>query len=737
MPIIDRLQIGPIKFLLWFLVITTIVINLLSISEAQSNKTSFKEKSPPKTIIELDELFVYPSKLNFDFSPGTSSRLDLSVFQTPASITIINKQELKNGGYQEVGKALERSSGFVWGNPPAEPANYSMRGFTSNQVMIQRDGIWLGPALITGRPQNGFNLDRIEVLKGPASVLHGQGAIGATLNMITKKPDTSIDRSYEFLSSYGRFDSVKVGFGAGAKINENLWFRFDGSEYSSDGYVDNADPKSRNFTGSLLWKPNDQLAVTWGIDFLEDKLQNYWGTPLVTKEFASQPLKGVVDGTFSQGRAAIDERMRSVNYNVNDEVAKSHQILTTLDLRWKHSNNLSFKNYTYYLHADREWRNSENYSFDNGTNLIDRDTFFVAHLQHTVGNRFSSKYKNRIAGMDNQSLVGIDTSYINFERKTQPGDNPGSVNAFAPVSGSFGGSPASFRLNPTKVLTVAAFFENILNVTKKLKLAVGLRQDHIDLSRQKLNDGTAGGSFDRNFNPLSWRVGAVYEIAPSINIYGLMSSGADPLGSSIFLVNSNQNFDLSKSQQWEAGIKSELLDGKAEMTFAVYHIERQNILIQDSNDSVIGGEGGQRSTGFEFEGSYLVNSKWRIGNNIAFTHAEYGVFDTVSGNIPANVPEWVVNAWTNYSNVAGLPIDVGGTFRFVDDRFNTRFNNIEMLAYKTVDLHATYKRGKGRFTARLTNLFNEAYALWGDEFYSNQLILGSPRAFEISAQFDF
>ena len=202
MRIIDRLQTGTIKYLWWFLVITTIVINLLSISEAQSNKTSFKEKSPPKTIIELDELFVYPSKLNFDFSPGTSSRLDLPVFQTPASITIINKQELKNGGYQEVGKALERSSGFVWGNPPAEPANYSMRGFTSNQVMIQRDGIWLGPALITGRPQNGFNLDRIEVLKGPASVLHGQGAIGATLNMITKKPDTAIDRSFEFLWSF-------------------------------------------------------------------------------------------------------------------------------------------------------------------------------------------------------------------------------------------------------------------------------------------------------------------------------------------------------------------------------------------------------------------------------------------------------------------------------------------------------------------------------------------------------
>ncbi len=732
---VNKLGIDMNKSLYVAMAIIGLMLNPFSIVNAQTK--SSEEKSPPTSTIELDELLVYPSVLNFDFSSDTGSRLDLPIFETPASITVINNAELKKGGYQEVGKALERSPGFVWGNPPAEPANYSMRGFTSNQVMIQRDGIWLGPALITGRPQNGFNLDRIEVLKGPASVLHGQGAIGATLNMITKKPETGSKSSYEFLSSYGRFDSVKVGFGAGAQLNENLWFRFDGSEYSSDGYVDNADPKSRNFTGSLLWKPNDQLKVTWGVDYLEDKLQNYWGTPIVTEGFATQPLDGVVAGTVSGGGAAIDERMRFVNYNVNDEVAKSHQILTTLDLNWKQNNNLSFKNYSYFIHADREWRNSENYTFNSATNLIDRDRFFVAHLQNTFGNRLSGKYKSAIAGMENQSLLGIDSSYIDFERKTQPLASPGSVNAFAPVSSSFGGSPSSFRLNPTQVLTVAAFFENILSVTEKLKLVVGLRQDHIELSRLKLNDPTAGGPFDRNFDPFSWRVGAVYELTPSMNIYAQMSSGADPLGSDIFLVNSNQNFDLAKSQQWEAGLKSRFMDGKGEMTLAVYHIERQNILIQDTNSSVVGGEGGQRSTGFEFEGLLQVTPKWRVGTNTSFTHAEFGIFDTVSGNTPANVPEWVVNAWTNYSNVAGMPVDVGGTFRFVDDRFNTRFNNIEMLAYKTVDLHATYKRGKGRFTARLTNLFDEAYALWGDEFYSNQLILGSPRAFEISAQFDF
>ena len=118
--------------------ITTLILllQIFSICWAQNDASN---ESP--AVLELDELLVTPSVLNFDFSSDTSSRLDLPAFETPASITVINNSELKRGGYQEVGKALERSPGFVWGNPPAEPANYSMRGFTYNQVMIQRDGI--------------------------------------------------------------------------------------------------------------------------------------------------------------------------------------------------------------------------------------------------------------------------------------------------------------------------------------------------------------------------------------------------------------------------------------------------------------------------------------------------------------------------------------------------------------------------------------------------------------------
>ncbi len=174
----------------------------------------YAEKENTPTVI-LNELIVTPSVLNLDAPSTTSSRLALPVLSTPASIHVLDNLKLKNDGYQEVSTVIEKMPGVTSGAPPGQPSSFSMRGFTENQITILRDGIWLGPASMAGRPQNGFNLGRVELLKGPASVLHGQGAIAGTLNMITKQPIAGDPGSVELLTSYGRYDTVKLGAGVG------------------------------------------------------------------------------------------------------------------------------------------------------------------------------------------------------------------------------------------------------------------------------------------------------------------------------------------------------------------------------------------------------------------------------------------------------------------------------------------------------------------------------------------
>lgn len=705
----------------------------ISMTSAKAEDVAEQQDEPP---IQLKEVRVTGQDLRFNDAPATSSRLGLTTIQTPASVQIIDHTELKNEGYKSVAEAVERAPGVTWGNSPAQPFSFSMRGFTENQITILRDGIWLGPASMTGRPQNGFNLDRIELLKGPASVLHGQGAIAGTLNMVSKRPSMIGKDSWETLTSYGRYDTIKLGGGAGGSLGETLWYRADISHAGTDGYVENATSRSLNGTGSLLWKPLNDLEVTIGFDYLEDSLPNYWGTPLVSGAFGTNPLKGVVETT--DGRT-IDKRMRFQNYNVSNDRANSHQYFTRLDVNWKPNSIFSIYNTAYYFAADREWRNAETYSFNAGTNFIDRDRFFVSHDQHTVGNRLNTKLHTPIAGRPNIALLGVDVSYVDFTRRSRFFGNVDSVDPFNPNPGLFA-DPGQTFLNPTKITTVALYFEDSLELTDQVRLVTALRQDFIRLNRDSFNlDGSfnSTNAFERTFRPLSWRLGVVYEFTPSVVTYGQWTSGADPVGSNIFLVNGNQDFDLTNADQWEVGVKSQFLDGRAEVLLAGYYIERNNILVTTGSGGLVDNVGKQRSSGFELEGLFRATSHWSMGANAAFTAAEFASFGVNSGNRPPNVPKWGVNAWIRYREIAGLPFEIGGRLRYVSDRFNNNANTVTLKGYEIADIHVGYRKGPVQIQARVTNLFDKVYAYWGDTFYPDQVLLGSPRAYEIQAQIDF
>lgn len=713
-----------------------LVLLFVMVSVAFGNDPSGSLEVDDSSPTQLDEVLVTATELAVPSPPSTSSRLGLSLVEIPASIHIIDHVALKKKGYKPVAEAIEQAPGVIWGASPAQPFSFSMRGFTENQITILRNGIWLGPASMSGRPQNGFNLDRIELLKGPASVLHGQGAIAGTLNMVTKKPSQGGETSWENLVSYGRFNTMKLGSGVGGQLHETLWYRADISHSSSDGYVKNTDPRSLNVTGSLLWKAFEDVEMTLGFDYLKDRLPNYWGTPLVSKAFGTKPLKGVIETTDDR---TIDKRMRFENYNVANEKANSHQYFTHLDLAWTDSSDFSLQNTFYYFDAEREWRNAETYSFNAATNVIDRDRFFVSHDQQTVGNRLYGTLTNNLASMANQALLGVDFSYVEFKRRSRFFGNVDSVDPFNPSPGRFE-DPSQTFLNPTKITTVAVFVEDSLEVTSHARLVAAFRQDFIRLDRDSFNlDGSfnATNAFERSFRPLSWRLGFVYEVDPALVGYVQWTSGADPVGSNIFLVNGNQDFNLTKARQWEVGMKSRFLDNRADITLALYHIERKDILVSTGSGGQVDNVGKQQSSGLELEATFQATSHWSVGGNAAYTYAEFESFGANTGNRPANVPRWVVNAWTNYQDVFGLPFDVGARFRYVSDRFNDNANSVTLKSYEVVDLHIGYRKGPVSVLARVSNIFDKVYAYWGDTFYPDQVLLGSPRTYELNLQIDF
>jgi len=708
-------------------------------------------------IVVVGELI---GELGLSQPSSAGSRLGLTLLETPATVETISSSIIRARGYQQISDAVASLPGVVSGESPAAPSTFSMRGFTRSQITVLRDGLWVGPANMVMRPQNTFNLDRIEVLRGPSSVLNGQGAVAGTINAISRSAEAEQPQSVDVLASYGRYDSYQLGVGAGGALSDSTWYRVDVSQRESSGYVDRMDPESLNATASVLFQPSEQFSIKLSADYLDDDLADYWGTPLVPTSAARRPMNDVISTRTGE---TIDARSRFRNYNVADSRAESDQLFLRADLTWMPTERFTLKNTTYKFDADREWLNAEGYVYCNAvvdvctqTGVIQRyyGYFFVFHDQDLIGNRLTVQYDFDVSGMDNRLLIGTEITDLDFERargfrRSEPLAPGDAVDLFSPVPGRYG--PEELRgVSPTDIQTFAVFAEDALQINDRLSVITAVRYEELELDRK--NFDAAGvqeaSGFERDFNWISWRLGSVFKLTDNVVLYAQYSDAKDPVNANIFLVNAGEDFDLTDAEQWEIGLKAVFSEGKAEATLAYYDIERDDVLERIGLDSA-GSVGGRESRGIEISATIAANDYWRIGANAAYTDAEFkrsANFVNFAGNTPPNVPELTGNLWSSL-RLTGVPIELGAAIRFVDDRFGDNANNITLKSYLLLDAYASWTHKNLRVSARISNVTDEDYASWADVFYlqqndpgflyANQLLLGSPRTYELSFEASF
>ena len=118
---------------------------------------------------------------------------------------------------------MEGMANVIVGQFPAEPSSFSIRGFSQGQITVLRDNIWLGPANMTMRRQNTFNLDRVELLRGPSSVINGQGAVAGTVNMVTKQARPTTTTDFSSMLSYGQFNTYQAAVGVNGPASETVF----------------------------------------------------------------------------------------------------------------------------------------------------------------------------------------------------------------------------------------------------------------------------------------------------------------------------------------------------------------------------------------------------------------------------------------------------------------------------------------------------------------------------------
>jgi iron complex outermembrane receptor protein len=693
--------------------------------------------------------------LNTNAVATSASRLGLTVREIPATVEVIDQQTIRDQGYRTVSEVAQGAVGVTSGDNPAEPSAFSMRGFTNSQINTLYNGIKIGPQNMTSRVMDTANLESVEILKGPASLLSGEGASGGAINYVTRQPTTGAVRNEAFFS-YDSLHSFRSSYGSGGSTNvQGLDYRFDVSRSSLNGFTDDTNTKTLNVSGQLNYRVSDSFKIWGAIEYKQDKSTAYWGTPLVPIAFSgSHATTGIVSGNYvsnyngtNLGPVTIDDRTYNTNYNVLDNHVKADELWLRGGFEWNITDDLTLKSQMYGYGAKREWFNNEVEAFNADVNLVDRERFFVAHDQKLFGNITDLTWNSNIAGMDNRLVTTFAASNLDFVRPGAANFPHDLVSLVDPARGTYG--LLTTQQQTAKIDNESLSLEDRLKITRNFALIGGLRFEHIGLDRNSTTvtfAERAGFPFSKDWAPVTGRFGYTWEAIPGMTFYSQYATGADVSASNIFLLGALQPLDLTTSRTYETGVKQLFWDNRAEWSFSAFDILRKNVYAA-AGGMTLNIAGRQQSRGVEIAAAIRPTSAWKFWGNFAYVDARYAdyVFDggSFSGNTPPNVPRIVANAGASYRFATALPVELGASVRHVGNRFNTDANTVTLDAYTVADAYVFVDIPKQifgavdqtRLTFRVRNLTDKRYAIWGDPFYPDQILLGTRRTYEVSAAF--
>lgn len=665
--------------------------------------------TPPLTLLE---------------TAATGTLLGLTPFETPASIEIISNEQLRARGAVTVTDAIIQAAGITAMRHPGNGgSSLSSRGFTdSNSIAQLYDGVrqygGVGQTFI----YDPWAVDRIEVLRGPASVLYGEGAIGGVVNVIPKKP-TRGPIENEVQATVGTHDTQRLGFGSGGALDEKWSYRLDVSGNHTDSGISLGDSRDAAITAALRLDVTPDLNFTLTQALAWQEPTRYFGTPLR-------------DGTMDYG-------LRHQNYNVADSKIIYRDSRSELKAEWSPNAATQVRSRVYYIGSDRDYRNAENYAWTSAA-MIQRTGYTeIRHDQEQTGVITDATFDGHLLGLANKVAVGFEVNRASLKHtNNSPYSGTSLVDPWEPDHGRFinvAGTTPRYRNTASQY---ALFAEDRLMLTSRWSLLGGLRYDHIDLKRRDLvSDQTA---YRTTFNNVGWRIGTVYDVLPTLSVYGQYAEAADPIGSLLLLSPANKNFDLSKGKQIEVGVKQTFWENKGQWTLAAYHIRKDNLVTRDPNDPALRIQVGEQSSrGLEATLGVELTPAWRVDLNAVALRARYDDFSesvngasvSRNGNVPTDVPERVANAWVSWKFAPQWTASAG--VRYVGKRYADAANRIEMAGYTTTNLALQWEPRRNLSLAlRAFNVFDKQYA---ETAYYNQTqwLLGEGRRVELSANYRF
>jgi iron complex outermembrane recepter protein len=642
---------------------------------------------------EIEIIATGEGENNDYFVPDVSSatRSNTPILDTPQSVQVVPQEVLQDQQITRLDEAVRNVSGVTFGGTDlGRNLQFSIRGF--DEAPILRNGFrQFGADVVT----ETANLERVEVLKGPASVLYGQIEPGGLINLVTKKPTT--EPVYQFETQFGNrnFISPSLDISGSLTKDGDVLYRLNALYRSSDDIQDVEQNIERFYISPVVtWQIGDRTNLNFELEYLNEDRPPSFGLPAIGDEIANVPLDRIT--------------------NEPDDVGEEEYISAGYDLEHRFNDQWKLRNAFRFTQQNALLETAFPFEIDEETVTVTR--FWAVQPQEAESYSLQTSTEGKFATgkIDHEVLFGLDLNLTedNFNdliRLDQ--ETPLELDLFNPV---YGTSPRpDFDTLPlisdreTETRRLGIFAQDRVSFTDNFFLLGGLRYDTV---KQIVTDNLEQTEVSNTNDALIPRVGVVYKPLKPVSLYASYSQSFAPNPETTV---DGEALDPESGEGWEIGVKSELLKGKLFTTLAYFNITKQNVATEDPNDPfsfVATGE--QQSQGIELDVTGEILPGWKVIASYAYIDAEVTEDNLIEvGNRLNNAPENSASFWTTYEiprgDLQGLGLGVG--FNFVGERQGDLDNSFKLDSYFLTNTAVFYERNNWRAALNFKNLFDVDY----------------------------
>lgn len=625
---------------------------------------------------------------------ATGSKTDTALIETPRSVTVVPRDQMDAQGVQTINDALRYTAGVTT----------DLYGFDTRADWFQIRGFdadlyWNGLRLqqITNRPYGyvayrvePYSLERIEVLKGPASILYGQGNLGGLINLVSKQPtETPIHELQLTLGSDDRYQGA-FDFGGSLTGDDRLTYRFTSLFRMADTMTDNITDNRIAINPAIAWKPTEDTKITLYASYLRDDAGSSSAFLPKDRTLDSNQF-GRLPHDFNDGDKDFDEYYKheySIGYSIE------HEINDIWSLRQ------DFR----YARLDIDYRKAYGYALEADGHTLDRAAFVSMPRLDTVALDNNAQAKFLTGPVEHAAVGGIDYQWRFFKDREWFGAAPSLDLNDPDYHQDIGTPPLDTKSNQT-LNQVGFYLQDQLKLDHWI-LVVGGRYD---LTWAKTKNFITDTDTNQDPTHFTWTAGLLYETDIGISPYISASTSFLPtLGS-----NNDGPLKPTTGQQYEAGVKYQPKGFDSFITASVFQLTQQNVQSSDPNDATNTIQTGEiRSRGVELEGKASLMEGLDVV--AAFTYMDPVItktHDATKGNRPEALPKYQASLWADYTLPEGdfEGLGFGAGVRYVGD-IPTSDANIDTVPARTLFDAALHYEIRGILAQlNVTNIFDKDY----------------------------